>query len=170
MLLALLVSVEHDVAAFVRSAQAIERLVLTCVAVSSDGAADPPLTLPKKRWFVIEVSPDRGKPVPLVSVTADGVPRLGVVKVGEVPNTNAPLPVSSVTAAATFALLGVAKAVATPVPSPETPVEIGSPVAFVKVPLDGVPSAGVTSVGEVARTTSPDPVESSPPNAPLLLY
>ena len=32
-------------------------------------------------------------------------------------------------------------AVATPVPSPETPVEIGNPVAFVSVPDDGVPNA-----------------------------
>src|SRR6185312_621538 len=51
-----------------------------------------------------------------------------------------------------------ASAVATPVPSPETPVEIGRPVAFVRVPLDGVPRAGVTSVGLVASTTAPVPV------------
>ena len=36
-----------------------------------------------------------GKPVALVNVTADGVPRLGVTNVGEVANTNAPEPVSS---------------------------------------------------------------------------
>lgn len=41
---------------------------------------------------------------------------------------------------------------------PVTPVESGSPVAFVRTRADGVPRAGVTSVGEVARTTSPVPV------------
>ena len=43
----------------------------------------------------------------------------GVANVGDVPKTNAPVPVSPVTAAAKLALLGVAKNVATPVPSPE---------------------------------------------------
>ena len=45
------------------------------------------------------------------------------------------------TADARFALVGVAKNVATPVPRPLTPVLIGSPVAFVRVPDDGVPRA-----------------------------
>jgi hypothetical protein len=39
------------------------------------------------------------------------------------------------------ALRALPNAVATPVPKPETPVEIGRPVAFVSVPLDGVPRA-----------------------------
>jgi len=51
------------------------------------------------------------------------------------------VPVSSVNAAARFAELGVARNVAIPVPKPDTPVEIGRPVAFVRVPLDGVPNA-----------------------------
>lgn len=41
---------------------------------------------------------------------------------------------------------------------PVTPVVRGKPVAFVRVAEDGVPSAGVTSVGDVARTTFPVPV------------
>ena len=41
---------------------------------------------------------------------------------------------------------------------PVTPVVRGSPVAFVRTKADGVPREGVTSVGEVARTTSPVPV------------
>lgn len=49
---------------------------------------------------------------------------------GEVPRTTLPEPVTA-----------AARAVATPVPKPDTPVEIGSPVALVSVPLDGVPSA-----------------------------
>jgi len=99
-----------------------------------------------------------GKPVPFVSVTADGVPRFGVVSVGEVPKTNAPVPVSLVTAVIKFALDGVPSHVAMPVARPLTPVEIGNPVAFVSVALVGVPRIGVTSVGEVASTTAPLPV------------
>ena len=102
----------------------------------------------------------RGKPVALVNVTLVGVPNKGVTKVGEVANTAEPVPVSSVKAESRLALLGVAKKVATPVPSPDTPVEIGSPVAFVKVALVGVPKRGVTNVGLVAKTFAPVPVSS----------
>ena len=102
----------------------------------------------------------RGSPVALVKTAADGVPRSGVVSAGDVANTNAPLPVSPVTAVARFELDGVPRNVATPVPRPETPEEIGRPVQFVSVPLVGVPSSGVVSVGEVANTNSPLPVSS----------
>jgi hypothetical protein len=60
----------------------------------------------------------KGKPVALVRVADEGVPSAGVTKVGDVANTKAPEPVSSVTAAAKLADEGVAKNVATPVPSP----------------------------------------------------
>ena len=59
---------------------------------------------------------DNGKPVAFVSVAALGVPKSGVVKLGDVPNTNAPLPVSSVTADAKLALDGVVKNESTFVP------------------------------------------------------
>ena len=39
----------------------------------------------------------RGKPVALVNVAAEGVPKLGVTSVGLVANTNAPDPVGAVT-------------------------------------------------------------------------
>ena len=84
----------------------------------------------------------------------------GVVRVGLIANTFAPVPVSSVSADARFALDGVAKKVATPVPKPETPVDIGSPVALVNTPDAGVPKAGVTKVGLVAKTKAPVPVSS----------
>jgi hypothetical protein len=100
----------------------------------------------------------KGRPVALVNVALVGVPRIGVTSVGLVAKTFAPLPVSSVKAAARFALDGVARKVATPVPRPDTPVEIGRPVAFVKVALVGVPRTGVTKVGEVASTLLPVPV------------
>ena len=99
-------------------------------------------------------------PVRLVTTPLEGVPRAGVTKVGEVANTLAPLPVSSVKAAARFALDGVAKKVATPLPRPLTPVAMGKPVALVKVALVGVPRIGVTRVGEVAKTAEPVPVSS----------
>ena len=74
--------------------------------------------------------------------------------------TRAPVPVSSVTAEIRFALEGVARNVATPEPSPLTPVETGRPVQLVSAPLDGVPRAGVTRVGLVANTAAPLPVSS----------
>ena len=81
---------------------------------------------------------DVGRDVP---VNAAVPAMLGEVIVGELASTNEPDPVSSVTAAARLALVGVARKVATPLPRPATPVEIGSPVALVRVPDDGVPSA-----------------------------
>ena len=89
-----------------------------------------------------------------------GVPKIGVTSVGDVANTAEPVPVSSVKAERRFALVGVARNVATPVPNPLTPVEIGNPVQLVSVPLVGVPKIGVTSVGEVAKTAAPVPVSS----------
>lgn len=116
----------------------------------------PPLAIGK-----VPVTPvARGNPVQLVSVPLEGVPRAGVTSAGLVAKTSAPEPVSPVTAEAKLALEGVARNVATPVPRPETPVEIGSPVQFVRTPDAGVPRAGVTSVGDVANTNAPDPVSS----------
>jgi hypothetical protein len=102
----------------------------------------------------------KGKPVRLVATPDVGVPNKGVTNVGEVAKTAEPVPVSSVKAERRLAELGVARKVATPVPRPDTPVEIGSPVAFVKVALVGVPRIGVTKVGEVANTAEPLPVSS----------
>ena len=42
---------------------------------------------------------------------------------------------------------------------PVVPPSIGKPVALVKVRVEGVPRLGVTRIGEVARTTSPVPVQ-----------
>ena len=92
----------------------------------------------------------RGSPVALVRVALVGVPNTGVTKVGEVAKTAEPVPVSSVKAERRLAELGVARKVATPVPSPETPVLMGRPVQLVNTPLEGVPNAGVVSVGEVS--------------------
>jgi hypothetical protein len=91
----------------------------------------------------------KGKPVTLVITPEAGVPRAGVTSVGLLAKTLAPVPVSSVNIAAKFALDGVAKNVAAPVARPDTPVEIGRPVAFVKVPEAGVPKVGVVNEGLV---------------------
>src|SRR4051812_19836254 len=80
--------------------------------------------------------------------------------IGDVANTSAPEPVSSVMAVIKLALEGVARKAATPLPSPLTPVEMGSPVQLVSVPEVGVPRIGVTSVGLVANTSAPLPVSS----------
>jgi hypothetical protein len=64
-----------------------------------------------------------------------------VTSVGEVAKTREPEPVSSVTAAAKLDEEGVARKEATLVPSPDTPVAIGRPVALVSVPEEGVPRA-----------------------------
>jgi hypothetical protein len=112
----------------------------------------------------------KGKPVALVNTTADGVPSAGVTKVGELVNTKLPVPVSSVTAEAKLADDGVAKKVAIPAPNPLTPVEIGSPVALVNTAADGVPKAGVTSVGLVDNTLLPVPVLVPTPVPPFVTF
>jgi len=88
----------------------------------------------------VPVTPvESGRPVALVRTRAVGVPSAGVTSVGDVANTAAPVPVSSVSAAARLALDGVARNVATPVPRPDTPVEIGRPVTLVATKAAGVP-------------------------------
>jgi len=66
---------------------------------------------------------------------------VGVVNVGDVLNTRDPDPVSSVTADARFADVGLPRNVAMPVARPDTPVLIGKPEQFVNVPELGVPNA-----------------------------
>jgi hypothetical protein len=126
----------------------------------SEVALPTEVTAPVKLALVVTLPAVNPAAVPVIFVPTkvDGVPRFGVTKVGLVANTKAPEPVSFVTAALRFALVGVARKVATPVPRPDTPVEIGKSVAFVSVALEGVPKFGVTKVGEVDITTSPVPV------------
>jgi hypothetical protein len=67
-----------------------------------------------------------------LNVPLEGVPSTGVTSVGDVANTNAPDPVSSVTAEAKFAEEGVPKNVATPAPREVMPVP---PLPAGKVPV-----------------------------------
>ena len=103
---------------------------------------------------------------------AVATPSVGVVRVGDVANTNPPVPVSPVTAAAKFVDDGVAKKVATLVPNPDTPDEIGNPVAFVSTPEAGVPRAGVVRVGEVkvlfVKVSVEDTVTTFTPSTAIL--
>ena len=89
-----------------------------------------------------------------------GVVRVGVVRVGDVPNTSAPVPVSSVSAAARLADEGAPRNSATPAARPDTPVSIGKPVQLVKMPLNGVPRRGARRVGALLNTARPVPVSS----------
>src|SRR6266852_1197848 len=93
-----------------------------------------------------------------VTDVAVAAPKIGVTNVGVVAKTLTPVPVLSVRAEERLAEDGVARNVATFVPRPETPVPIGRPVQLVNVPELGVPSIGVTKVGEVAKTALPVPV------------
>jgi len=88
-------------------------------------------------------------PVRFVTVPEEGVPR-------------APL---NTTGAPAEPML-TARAVATPVPKPATPVEMGKPVALVSVAEVGVPRIGVTKVGLVFSTTEPVPVDVVTPVPP----
>lgn len=99
------------------------------------------------------VMPAIGRPVALVNVTDVGVPSTGVTRVGDVANTIDPVPVTA-----------AASAVPTPVPKPVKPA-IGNPVAFVKVPDDGTPRAGVVNAMFVAAMPlgSVDEIDGTPP-------
>jgi hypothetical protein len=150
--------------------------------LTTTAPAEPVLTARAVATFVPrpEMPVDTGRPVQEVSVPDAGVPKAGAVKVGdaivgEVPNTNAPEPVSSVTAAAKFALDGVARNVAIPVPRPEMPVDTGRPVQEVSVPDAGVPKTGVVKVGDAIvglldKTTLPEPVLVVTPVPPFRTF
>jgi hypothetical protein len=114
----------------------------------------------------------------LLMDVAEATPNVGVTSVGELANTRAPLPVSSVTAVAKFADDGVAKNVATPVPRPEIPVDTGNPVALVNVPDEGVPKAPPfttkapaepTLTAKAVATLVPNPETPVPIGRPVAL-
>lgn len=98
-----------------------------------------------------------GNPVALVRTIEEGVPKAGVINVGLLFNTSEPVPVD----------------VVVPVPplatgrEPTTPVVNGKPVALVSTAAEGVPSAGVTRVGDVLSTTEPVPVDVVVPVPPF---
>ncbi len=117
------------------------------------------MAVPPERVTSLEA--DRVVKAPVVGVVAPTVPLMLIeavpVRFVTVPLDGVPNAPPLTTGAPAVPTL-TAKAVAIPVPRPDTPVEIGRPVAFVRVALDGVPRAGVTKVGDVARTLFPVPV------------
>jgi hypothetical protein len=73
--------------------------VTAVMRLAEDGVAKKVATpVPKP-----EIPVATGRPVALVKVAADGVPRLGVTRTGEVAKTAAPVPVSSLRIAASWA-------------------------------------------------------------------
>lgn len=88
----------------------------------------------------VDVCADVQAPEPIALVDSESVP--AAIKIDGAPT----VPVLT------------ASAVAMPVPKPETPDEIGKPVAFVNVPEVGVPRTGVVKVGDVDSTMFPVPV------------
>ena len=96
-----------------------------------------------------------------------GVPRTGVVRDGDVANTNKPEPVSSVTAAARLALVGVPRKVAMPVPKEVIPVP---PLATANVPPRvNVPVVVIAPPVNVSPVVPPEPLTLVTVPLPLLL-
>jgi hypothetical protein len=127
------------------------------VALLTVGTSDVSAIVPVVAGIVIVVVPAAAAALNTVVPEVEPLnvapppPIVGVVSDGVLANTKAPVPVSSVTAAARLAELGVARKVATFEPKPLTPVEIGKPVAFVRVAETGVPKA--VAFPEASRLT-----------------
>jgi hypothetical protein len=86
----------------------------------------------------------KGKPVAEVKTAAEGVPKFGVTKVGEVEKTKTPVPVSSVKAESKFAELNEPNDVA-------LPTEVTAPVRFaLVVTVDALPFSAPTKVVAVS--------------------
>ena len=126
----------------------IVRILVTPNDVLADAAVVAPV--PPLPTGSVPITPVvSGNPVKLVATPDVGVPRRGVTSVGEVANTEAPVPVSSVSAASRLAEDGVASAVATFAPRPDTPAlmdgcaQVRSPfAAMVVAKLLAAQSAG----------------------------
>jgi hypothetical protein len=119
------------------------------VGVPNTGVTITMLVLVQAEITPLATVPNTGAVI--VGEVKVGEVKVGVANVGLVPNTNAPEPVSPVTAVAKLALEGVAKNVATPAPNPLMPDATGKPVQFVSVPDVGVPNIGVVNVGLVNK-------------------
>ena len=115
-----------------------------------DDAEVPEFRLPTGKLPTTPV--ESGRPVALVKTAADGVPRAGVMSVGDVARAIPPEPVTDTPRAAGTP----APSDVTPVPPfdagsvPVTPVVSGRPVALVNVPDMGVPKAAPVRIGDVS--------------------
>jgi hypothetical protein len=124
-----------------------------CAEVNDPRTAAFPteVTCPVRLALVVTLPAVKPEAVPVifVPIKADGVPA-------------SPLKVKNAPALPTF----TARAVATLVPRPDTPVLIGKPVAFVSVADAGVPNTGATRVNAEPSVVAP----VIPPKEPELLY
>lgn len=127
-------------------------LVLHPGITKAVGLAIEPVALATIVFAASEVS--AGNPISPVAVRLPVTVKFEMV--GVVARTGEPEPVTA-----------FARPAATPAPSPETPVEIGSPAPFVSVTAEGMPRLGVTSVGEFDSTAEPVPVNVVVPVPPL---
>ena len=95
-------------------------------------------------------------------VTAEAqVPEL----IAPVPSADVPLAMVEVTPP--LELRAFPRAVPTPVPRPDTPVDIGNPVMFVPVPDDGVPSAPPLVINAPAEPTLTPKAVNTPVPVPV---
>ena len=129
--------------------------------------ADNPAAVPVVFWLNVG-----HVKVPVLKFPEVGVPSKGVTSVGDVANTAAPEPVSSVKAVLRFAEVNDPRDVVLPV---EVTAPVRSalvvtfpavrpaavPVMLVPTRADGVPRAGVTNAGLSANTAAPVPVIAS---------
>ena len=113
-------------------------MVKAFVAVAVTVVELPSATLLPLIVTALLTRPAFGKPVALVNTAEEGVPKAGVTSVGLLERTALPVPVDVVTPVPPRATESV----------PVVPATIGRPVTLVITPLEGVPRAGVTSVGE----------------------
>jgi hypothetical protein len=126
--------------------------------------ADKPAAVPVVFW--LNVGNVQLAKLPLVGVPKIGVTKVGVTSVGEVESTTFPLPVDVVTPVPPDATAKVAdKPAAVPVVFWLNVGHVNVPE--LKFPLVGVPSKGVTNVGEVDSTTLPLPVDVVTPVPPF---
>ena len=106
----------------------------------------------------VPVTPvDSGSPVALVSVTADGVPKLGVVRAGEDESTTEPDPVDVVTPVPPFATASVPATVTAP------PVAVEGVKPVLPKLIDDMPDVILVHVGALdpleVRTCPLDPAD-----------
>ena len=113
-----------------------------------------------------------GRPVALVRIAADGVPKSGVTSVGLVANTSEPLPVSSVTEDARLAEDGVPRKVAMPLPRlviPVPPLATGSAVPLYVIARVPAPVIGLPEIDKTLGTVAATLVTVSPDEGELLV-
>src|SRR5262245_31832243 len=101
-----------------------------------------------------------GSPVPLVRVTDDGVPRLGLIKVGESLKTASPVPVSSFKTPLSCALVVAANCASVAVVTPHVGQLIESAATL---------KGETTPISRVTAPVVPPPVRPAPAVTPVMV-